>query len=80
MLVPARNSPDLRITEKGRFSDRKTNLQSLWLSSDVFPPIDGREVPIESITKAIREGFLNQRAKELVQKLTDQVVTAHSRK
>jgi hypothetical protein len=42
--------------------------------------IDGREVPIQSVTKAIRESFLNHRAKELVQKVTDQVVTAYSRK
>jgi hypothetical protein len=28
--------------------------------------IDGREIPIESVTIAIRESFMNHRAKELI--------------
>jgi hypothetical protein len=42
--------------------------------------IDGREIPIESVIKAIRESFLAHRSKQLVQKLTDQVVTAAFKK
>ena len=42
--------------------------------------IDGREVPVESITKAVRESFLAHRTKKLMQKLTDQVVTAAFKK
>ena len=42
--------------------------------------IDGRELPIESLTKAIREKFLSHRAKELMQKLTNQVVAAAFKK
>jgi hypothetical protein len=41
--------------------------------------IDGREVPIESVTQAIRESFLAHRSKQFVQKLTDQVVNAASK-
>ena len=36
--------------------------------------IDGREIPVESITKAIREAFLGSRAKQLTAKLTDSIV------
>jgi hypothetical protein len=42
--------------------------------------IDGREVPIESVIKAIRESFLAHRSKQLIQKLTDKVVTAAFKK
>ena len=42
--------------------------------------IDGREIPIESVTKAIRESFLAHRSKQLIQKLTDKVVTAAFKK
>ena len=42
--------------------------------------IDGREVPIESVTKAIRDSFLAHRSKQLIQKLSDQVVTAAFKK
>jgi hypothetical protein len=36
--------------------------------------VDGREIPIESITKALREEFLKTRVAQLVPKLTDSVV------
>ena len=42
--------------------------------------IYGREVPIESVIKAIRESFLAHRSKQLIQKLTDKVVTAAFKK
>jgi hypothetical protein len=42
--------------------------------------VDGREIPVESITKAIREAFLASRAKELTAKLTDQIIQAAFKK
>lgn len=37
---------------------------------------DDREIPLESISKAIREAFLAARTKGLTAKLTDQIIQA----
>jgi hypothetical protein len=39
-----------------------------------------REVPIEAIIKALHEHFLERRTRELLRKLTDQVVRAAAKK
>jgi hypothetical protein len=42
--------------------------------------VDGRPIPIESITKAVREEFLKARVAELMPKLTDSVVKSAFKK
>jgi translation elongation factor EF-G len=42
--------------------------------------VDGREIPVESIKKAIRDAFLQSRSKELAAKLTDQVIQSAFKK
>jgi cytidylate kinase len=53
-------------------------IQNAGLSDTIA--VDGREIPVEAITKAIREAFLTTRAKELTAKLTDQIVQAAFKK
>jgi|SRR6516164_4917745 hypothetical protein len=36
--------------------------------------VDGREIPVESITKALHERFMERRKKTLVKKLTERLV------
>jgi len=42
--------------------------------------IDGREIPVESVEKVIREAFLQASTKKLTAKLTDQIVQAAFKK
>jgi hypothetical protein len=42
--------------------------------------IDGREIPIEAIVKALHEHFLARRTSALTQKIADQVVRTAARK
>ena len=57
-------------------------LSEILSNSDITDTlsIDGRELPIESLTKAIREKFLSHPTKELMQKLSNQVVAAAFKK
>jgi hypothetical protein len=42
--------------------------------------LDGRETPVESITKALRERFMERRKKTLAKKLTERLVADAGRK
>ena len=42
--------------------------------------VDGREIPIEAIVKALHEQFLAKRTNALIQKITDQVVRTATRR
>lgn len=65
-----------------KLADQEWNNEYRTILSQIFKnanlsdtvSIDGREVPVESIVKAIREAFIRGRAKELTAKLTDQII------
>jgi len=60
----------------------RTFLSQIFKSANISDTlnVDNREIPVESITKAVRESFLRARAKELTAKLTDQIVQAAFKK
>jgi hypothetical protein len=55
-------------------------LNNAGLSGKATLTVDEREVPIELITRAIRERFLAARTKALIAGLADQVVSAAFKK
>ena len=49
-------------------------------SSEGMLNVDGREIPVEAIVKALQDHFLAKRTRALTQKIADQMVRTAARK
>jgi hypothetical protein len=65
--------------EHGRFWKQILSNAGLGASGTILE-VDGRTIPIESISKALREEFLKTRVAQLVPKITQSVVEAAFKK
>ena len=61
-------------TEYSEFWQQILTSAGLTKSTKATLEVDGHAIPIESITKALREEFLKVRVAQLIPKLTDSVV------
>jgi hypothetical protein len=62
------------ISEYGEFWQQILTSAGLTISGTSTLEVDGHAIPIESITKALRQEFLKVRVAQLIPKLTDSVV------
>ena len=75
------------LADKEWNNEHKPILMNLWTHLELAFPIqggdltqvgtlevDGREIPVESITKALHERFMERRKKTLAKKLTERLV------